>query len=112
MATSYGRDVKLDGQEPNSLEQHPGVQRYFAEANQNDSSQGAEAEQGRGSQMVEQDRPEPVLKPDPVLAAAQDRETFNNRWASEATSSREEIMRRYQQSLLNHDRSEDSELSV
>lgn len=114
MATSNGRDVKFAGQEPNSLEQHPGVQRYFAEANQNDPAQSMETEQdqGRGSSMVEQDKVEPELKPDPELAADQDRETFNDKWASEQDSAREAMMERYQQQIDRDDRSHDQEHSL
>jgi len=98
MATSYGRDVKFEGQEPNSLEQHPGVQRYFERASQNEPEQGLEADQedARGSKMVEQDQPEPELKPDPELAADQDRETFNDKWASEQEDARRELLARYE----------------
>lgn len=111
MATSHGRDVKLDGQEANSLEQHPGVQRYFAEANQNDPSQSMEVEQdqGQGSSMVEQDKPEPELKPDPELAADQDRETFNDKWSSEQDAAREAMMERYHQQLDRGDRGSEPE---
>ncbi len=114
MATSYGRDVKLDGQEANSLEQHPGVQRYFAEANQNDPSQGLEADQERegGSSMVEQDKPEPELKPDPELAADQDRETFNEKWTSEQDAARQAMMERYEQQLDRGERAQDQENSI
>lgn len=112
MATSYGRDVKLDGQEPNSLEQHPGVQRYFAEANQNDSQQGVEAEQGRGSSMVEGDKQQPELKPDPELAADQDRESFNEKWTSEQDAARQAMMERYQQQLDRGARAQDQENSI
>lgn len=114
MATSNGRDVKFVGQEPNSLEQHPGVQRYFEEANQNDPAQGMEAdqEQGRGSSMVEQDKPEPELKPDPEIAADQDRETFDDKWASEQDAARQAMMERYQQQIDRGDQSQDQEHSL
>ena len=114
MATSNGRDVKLAGQVPNSLEQHPGVQRYFAEANQNDPNQSMEAEQdqGQGSSMVEQDKPEPELKPDPEFAADQDRETFNDKWSSEQDRARDALMERYQQQIDRGDRSQDQEHSI
>lgn len=114
MATSNGRDVKFAGQEPNSLEQHPGVQRYFAEANQNDTEQSIEAdqEQGRGSLMVKQDKPEPELKPDPEIATDQDRETFNEKWSSEQGAAREAMMERYQQQISQGDRGRDQENSL
>lgn len=115
MATSYGRDVKFAGQEANSLEQHPGVQRYFAEANQNDPSQSAEVdqEQGRGSSMIEQDKPELDLKPDPELASDQDRETFNDKWSSEQDAAREAMMERYQQQNADRrERTSDQENSL
>lgn len=114
MATSHGRDVKLDGQETNSLEQHPGVQRYFAEANQNDPSQSMEAEQdqGQGSSMVEQDKPEPELKPNPEFAADQDRVSFNDKWASEQDNARQAMMERYERQMDQGDRSQDQENSL
>lgn len=43
----------------------------------------AEAIKLRGSSMVENDRPEPVLKPSPSLASESDRQSFNTRWETE-----------------------------
>ena len=36
-----------------------------------------------GSQMVKDDKPQPVLKPSPVLALGPDASAFNRRWAEE-----------------------------
>ncbi len=107
MARSDRRDMKFDGHKPNSLEQHPGVQRYFAEAAKDDPAHHSESDQaqGQGSSMVERDKPEPELKPDPEFAKDQDRETFNDKWVSEQDSGRQAMMERYENQCKKEDRS-------
>ena len=97
-----------------ALDDHPGVKRYFDQANQNDPEQSLEMDQAeeRGSQMVEQDRPEPELKPDPELAADQDRESFNDKWASEQDDARQAMMERYERQIDQGDRGQDQENSL
>jgi|GEM_PF-6621031 len=41
------------------------------------------ADQGRGSEMVEQDQPQPEPRPTPEMAEAVDREHFNDAWTQE-----------------------------
>lgn len=103
MAKSYARDVQLESDPPSALENHPGVQRYFAEAHRDYQSLELEAENdqagGRGSEMVKEDRPEPELKPDPELAQGQDRETFNEKWSAEQDAARQAYLDRYERRL-------------
>lgn len=101
MARSAARDVQLQSDEPSPLDEHPGIKQYFQEAHRDyqplELEQESEAEAGRGSQMVEQDKPEPELKPDAELAADQDRESFNERWTAEQEAAREAYLERYEQ---------------
>lgn len=97
MATSNARNVQLESEQPSALDQHPGVKQYFDRAQGLDAVNDQAHAQGRGSQMVDQDRPEPELKPGPELAAATDRQSFNERWKNEQDAARQAYLDRYDQ---------------
>ena len=89
MATSYGRSVQIENQEPSKLDQHPGVKKYFeaAQAKLEAGERQNQQEDQRGSQMVKDDSADQEMRPSPEFAAAQDKETFDQRWASEQQAS-------------------------
>ena len=85
------------------------MQRYFEQAQKAEQplerQQANDQAEGRGSQMVKDDRPQPELKPSPEMARGQDRESFDSKWSSEQDAARKAYMERYQ-SQTDHSRSE------
>ncbi len=77
-----------------------------SEATEHD--QRRQGEKGsRGSSMVEQDRPQPALRPDAKLRAEADREAFEGRWLTEQHSTAMQQANENQfQTERQHERSE------
>ena len=103
MATSNARNVHLESEQPSALDQHPVVRRYFEQASAAEPpverQQANDQAEGRGSQMVKDDRPQPELKPDGELAQGVDREAFNEKWAAEREMAQSKLIERYESSV-------------
>ena len=100
MATSNARNVHLESEQPSALDQHPGVKRYFEQANAAElpveRQQANDQAEGRGSEMVKDDRPQSELKPDDDLARDVDRTAFKGKWEKEQQDARAAYLERYE----------------
>jgi len=74
--TSFADSVDIDYGQPNSLDQQESSKPSFNAAAYDDVSAEFETEQ-RGSEQVEQDRPEPQPRPTPEFAQEVDRNMHN-----------------------------------
>lgn len=89
MATSYGRNVKLEADQDSVLDEHPGVQKAFSEAHRayvHLELEEPEAEtKGRGSQMVKDDSASAELTPSYELEGTKEvqRQGFDEKWKDE-----------------------------
>ena len=68
--------------------------------------------EGRGSEMVKDDRPQPELKPDGDLARAVDQAAFEGRWANEQEAAKRAVLERYEQQLQRDSGDYENEISI
>lgn len=106
MATSNARDVQFPGEQPNSLDQQDPLSPKFDEVRHNSNPDLAEIyneQVSDGSTMVKDDELSHDLRPDPEIAADQDRASFDERWEKERLAAKNEISDAYEDQLSTED---------
>ena len=99
MARTYAKDVHLQSDEPIAYEQQDGIKQPFAEAHRDyvnlELVEAYEEQTGRSSGMVSDDAMTHDMRPDPEIAAEQDRQTFDERWEAERDAAQSELLEAY-----------------
>lgn len=108
MAKTHAKDVHLQSDEPIAYEQQDGIKQPFAEAHRDyvnlELMEAYEEQTGQGSGMVREDSLSHDMRPDPEIAAEQDRQTFDEKWEAEQESARSELIEAYAEQVAEADR--------
>lgn len=121
MPKTHAKDVHLQSDEPIAYEQQDGIKQPFAEAHRDyvnlELMEAYEEQTGRSSGMVSADAMTHDMRPDPEIAAEQDRQTFDEKWEAERDGAQSELFNAYAEQVADeqdqsHKNDRDQELSL
>ena len=93
MAKSASFGLQIGDQEPSAFEKEENIRDKFQDAHRDYVP--LELEDEEGSQMVKDDGQFHDMRPDPSIAADQDRQTFDDKWQAEYDRADAQMLERY-----------------